>query len=363
MKIILPSLLAVALLLFSCADDEKLSHAAVAEVKASSFVVESVLAYGRYHPLMAIDGDPATAWNEAAKGPGLGEWIEIAFDTPITADAIHLMPGYYATQWYQKNNRIKSLEIALDGKTIQAELTDGMDEKTIKLEKETTFSRIRLMIKDIYKGTAYDDTCLAEISFWLHKRKIELAIDAPKVKLAEDDRQAQIASMDTPSGKKIIYLGLMGGGDEEYFFMDGVYVHCFNDMAHSPIEKRIVGYWEMLKNGRIRIDRLTRCEIIPQGESVDIPGVPWLEYYGSYDYVTTPSQDVLDMDWRTLVKQAGETPSDYTNGIGTIKPIVKGDERLRTIARDENINKSIADRLARYKAAKEARAERMERDK
>ncbi|MBN2354283.1 MAG: discoidin domain-containing protein [Spirochaetales bacterium] len=357
MKSIFPAALSLVLLL-SCADDKKLFHATVAEVKASSFVVESVLAYGRYHPLQALDGDPLTAWNEGAKGPGIGEWIEIDFEKPVKADEIRLMPGYYDPAWYKQNNRIKSLEIALDGKTMTAALTDGMDEKTIALNNEAAFSRMRYTITGVHKGTKYDDTCLSEIDFYLHKRKIELNTEAPKAKLAADDKQAQIASKDSPMGKMIVATDYMTSLPyTEYYFDDFTYVEILYSAHGSIYFSKIIGKWSISTDYQIEIKMFYKCQIIGSGKCFGA-GTELGNLFENYKYEVRNIQKTAKINWMKTREDIENQPEDYLFR-ESIKKIGSVSEQLKSPKKTIDIEETIKNLEASFKKYAESSPERL----
>ncbi len=86
---------------------------AVAEWGASS-VLESdnFWEISSYDPGKAFDGDPATAWVEGAAGPGIGETIVAAFvEYP---EALGFINGFARNQnLFQRNHRVKTLSVQL----------------------------------------------------------------------------------------------------------------------------------------------------------------------------------------------------------------------------------------------------------
>jgi len=52
-----------------------------------------------------------------------------------------------------------------DGVKINLDLKDTMDLQKIKIEPHVTKS-IKFTIKDVYKGSKYEDTCISELKLW-----------------------------------------------------------------------------------------------------------------------------------------------------------------------------------------------------
>jgi hypothetical protein len=141
-----------------------------AETAASSFLL--VDRVGQYQSWMAIDTFPETAWVEGATGPGVGEWITLTFPDVIEIHRISLDVGYDRDKdIFFANNRIKKATLIFsNGEQIELEFADTRGMQTIPLVRapgpniETTF--VTIIIEDIYPGTKYDDTCLAEVEIW-----------------------------------------------------------------------------------------------------------------------------------------------------------------------------------------------------
>lgn len=128
--------------------------------------------YGVYGPFAAIDGAYETAWVEGAEGPGLDEWIELSFPGPFELRAVALDVGFdKSADLFAKNNRVKRVTLVFDsGERTTVDLEDTRGLQHVALVRapgpnvETT--SVRVIIDQVYPGTKYDDTCLAEIQVW-----------------------------------------------------------------------------------------------------------------------------------------------------------------------------------------------------
>ncbi len=131
--------------------------------------VSSVLKdqYGVYSPENVIDGDTKTAWCEGVSGSGEGEWIEIDFYTTRTVSNLKIFPGYGETEkLFRANNRPRALDIEFGDKShTSVELTDEYRMQNFSFPPKEGGTYLKISIKDVYKGTKYDDTCISEISF------------------------------------------------------------------------------------------------------------------------------------------------------------------------------------------------------
>lgn len=189
----------------------------------ASSVLESAqpLSPSRYGPEKALDGNPATAWVEGGAGPGIGESYYLAVtDIP---EALEFVNGYAQNpDLFAKNHRVAELRVRafaavqisgfatelaemLDARPISeersVELADRMERQRVELPFDPARLRrrmkafrgspairswdfpqaaemglegdeglprsfryvLRLEIAEVYRGTTWEDTCLAEI--------------------------------------------------------------------------------------------------------------------------------------------------------------------------------------------------------
>ncbi|MBR6080297.1 MAG: hypothetical protein IKP60_09090 [Treponema sp.] len=103
-------------------------------------------------------------WVEGVSGNGIGEYIEISADKEF--NNLQILNGYVDVSrldLYKKNSRVKSFVVEdFDNKTkFEIELKDEVVFQYFNLEKPTT--HIRLTIKEVYKGSKWEDTCVSSI--------------------------------------------------------------------------------------------------------------------------------------------------------------------------------------------------------
>jgi LysM repeat protein len=141
----------------------------LASVSASSFLRTD--RYGQYQPWMAVDGALSTAWVEGVDGDGVGQSIVLSFPQTVELHSIVLDVGYdKSADVFAKNNRIKKATLVLStGEQLTLDLADARGLQTISLARapgrvETTY--VKVVIDEVYPGSRYDDTCLAEIQVW-----------------------------------------------------------------------------------------------------------------------------------------------------------------------------------------------------
>lgn len=189
----------------------------------ASSVLESddPLRDSRYGPEKALDGDPASAWVEGAPGPGIGESYFLALEH--VPEAMGFINGYAGnSNLFHKNHRVRELRVHLYGGVMidgfSTEIADFFDARPliqpvrIRLEDTMEVQRvplpfdrrlvqaqmgefhrsqdvrswnfpqarefdldgseglqlrfryiIKLEIIDIYRGSTWEDTCIAEL--------------------------------------------------------------------------------------------------------------------------------------------------------------------------------------------------------
>ncbi len=141
----------------------------------------------RYHPARAFDGVPATGWSEGASGSGFGETVTVTFTAPVTVDRISVIPGWYDARYFKKNNRVKSLEVRLDGRSAAASFTDTMTAQDVPLaglgNGPVTFTSASFRITGVTRGTDWDDTPIAEITFYSNGEPI--LVDLSRIDLTD----------------------------------------------------------------------------------------------------------------------------------------------------------------------------------
>lgn len=197
-------------------------------VEADSVLVDDTNIGFNYEPAMVSDQDFSTSW--CTKGGGAKGELIMTFQEFVKAEKVGIVPGFGRDDViYFQNNRIKELEISFatdgdfgDAKTV--ELSDEYKMHFIDLEG-AEFNKVKFEIKDIYKGSKYKDTCIAEVDFWSDFVKSEDAKAAMNyyVKYEKDfalepyDIIGKVVFSDAPSDK----CGSPGKllGDEGYSFV------------------------------------------------------------------------------------------------------------------------------------------------
>ena len=134
----------------------------------------------RYSVDMAFDSDPSTAWNEGSDGSGVGEELRIRFDREVEINGIEAMAGYFDERWFSSNNRVKRLDVELlddSGGAFQhsMSLLDAMEPQRSAF-KPISAREVRFIVKDVYKGSRWNDLAIAELSFFKGEQNIKFSI-------------------------------------------------------------------------------------------------------------------------------------------------------------------------------------------
>lgn len=116
---------------------------------------------------MAMDGDEVTSWQEGVDGPGIGEYIWYGFESERKVKYISFQLGNWRTQRYAEgNNRPRELNIYLGELNMTVEFPFEQKEYWIELSEAFPAEKIQIEIASVYKGTSWDDTCIAEIGIY-----------------------------------------------------------------------------------------------------------------------------------------------------------------------------------------------------
>ena len=133
----------------------------------------TLAAQGKHnYDVVNIMDDPTrevqSPWAEGVEGDGIGESITLNVKRPLPLYGILIQPGYYHyddKEPWLKNNRVAALEITLnDEHTFTESIPDEHFERPylIRVRDYTKpVNKIKLVIKGVYRGTQFRDTCIS----------------------------------------------------------------------------------------------------------------------------------------------------------------------------------------------------------
>ncbi len=116
-----------------------------------------------YSPQNAGDFSSKTAWAEAKKGDGIGEWLQLILPKPQLVSELQIVNGCRRLgEKYTINNRIREAVLHFsDGSSQTVKLKDTHKPQSVKINPVRTRT-IRLEIKSVYPGKLEKITCLSE---------------------------------------------------------------------------------------------------------------------------------------------------------------------------------------------------------
>jgi hypothetical protein len=117
-----------------------------------------------FRPTNLLDGDLASAWNEGAKGDGVGEWVRLEFEGVVSLARIEIANGYQRdAERFAGNVRVKNIELQYSGGTTQVvQLLDAQGLQVIKPAVRDT-EWIKLTILSVYPKYKWQDAALSEM--------------------------------------------------------------------------------------------------------------------------------------------------------------------------------------------------------
>lgn len=147
-------------------DEASSEHIDVTIVSASSssyLSEENII----HNPEKIADGLLATSWVEGVSGYGVGQEITLNFDDMYNIDGLVINAGYQRSQrLYDKNSRPSELLLTFsDGTSETVLLDDIFRSQHIDLSAPVMTDSVTLTILSAYRGTSFEDTAIAEISF------------------------------------------------------------------------------------------------------------------------------------------------------------------------------------------------------
>ncbi|MCR5598199.1 MAG: hypothetical protein K6G19_08490, partial [Lachnospiraceae bacterium] len=74
-----------------------------------------------------------------------------------------MLGSHRSEENYGKNNRPKTLAITINGESCDYSFEDTFCWHTIVFDKTIETDAVHIEIKEVYKGSKWDDTCIAEL--------------------------------------------------------------------------------------------------------------------------------------------------------------------------------------------------------
>ncbi|CAN7451040.1 hypothetical protein LJR030_004652 [Rhizobium sp. LjRoot30] len=117
----------------------------------------------RYGSVNLTDGRGSTAWVEGAAGDGIGEYIAIEFDAPVSISGMEVANGYGKNaDLFEKNSRVRNFSLSTSrGDRQSIALRDERDWQTIGMSLPEKTKWLVLTISSVYPGWKYQDTAIS----------------------------------------------------------------------------------------------------------------------------------------------------------------------------------------------------------
>lgn len=146
----------------------RIGSGAITKADASSVIDQDLVGN---EPIKAFDDNDSTDWQEGVDGPGIGEYLEFAFDKSypvayMTFKLGNLLPDK-SDKYYWGNCRPKTLQIDSGNNSWNLTFPDGKEEFLVRLDPETDISNIKITIQDVYTDRIeWKDTAITDIGLW-----------------------------------------------------------------------------------------------------------------------------------------------------------------------------------------------------
>lgn len=117
---------------------------------------------------LAVDGNAATCWSEGVSGLGIGENIVFHFNGIYKVSGLNIWVGHQKSQsLFYQNARPTSIRVeGSDGSSEVYSLRDTFGAQRIDFKKPINTSLIKIIVNQVVPGNKYEDTCIAEVSFF-----------------------------------------------------------------------------------------------------------------------------------------------------------------------------------------------------
>lgn len=264
-----------------------------------------------YDASNVLDQDFSTAWcqselNPEVDGPFAGG-ITLTFSESPAGEMVGIVPGFARDETiYFQNNRIKQL-VLLDGASpilednIVFNLEDSYGMQFFQLP-EGVGESLKFYVSDVYPGSKYDDTCIAEMDLWsdyvenedseaaynyyLENKEAQSLRPVGINDLAmsfgaegNDDEPSHLVAKTLNSCGQInqtVFESEMSGNDTTYFWADtGDWAYVHNDF-----EGEGGGYWSLStwssSAGNVPAVSVEMNEWAKEGDLVTIK---WIDHY------------------------------------------------------------------------------------
>ena len=166
LNIIFLPLIVILLTLISCKKETYIDAPNANNILIESIEASSTLIPEDQYSVKNLSDKSRASWSEGVDGDGLYEFFRISFKEIVKIENIFIKNGYGIPSYFKLNNRVRELLIFNENK-IKRKLSLADERELIRytLSEPIIGKQFDFVIKSVYKGALYADTCIAEISF------------------------------------------------------------------------------------------------------------------------------------------------------------------------------------------------------
>jgi len=274
----------------------------ISAIRSSGFLPPDRL--NSYSPANLFDGKLDTLWAESSSEEGIGEYVKITLGKPRNIDQIEFYNGYRNPDYYAKNNRVSIIEIDINGEYyLLQSLTDTPDRQVINLPESKYIHEITFIIRGVYRGSKWNDTCISEIGFLENGKQLTKILSKDNLDCSTTQTYSSAV--------------------EHYYDLNAIeYKRITEEQQNGFLTKRIIedrskSYWQkfVYENGVLSAEEETEADKCPGNQ-------------GEFRYVYKDGRIVQVIETRNF-EEDGENPilHDYTYsefGVSQIRTTQKG---------------------------------------
>ena len=125
---------------------------------------------GNYEPILCIDSNAHTCWQEGDSGNGEGESLTFSFTQEENISAISIFNGKHTDpDSYLNNTRAKQIVVKIGYKRYFIKLEDIMQRQTFAFKSPQKAKDVTITVFSVYPGNMWEDLCMSEIEFYKEK--------------------------------------------------------------------------------------------------------------------------------------------------------------------------------------------------
>lgn len=115
----------------------------------------------------AMDGRTETSWQEGVDGDGIGQELVYSFSGEVKVKYLTFCLGNWRSADYAEgNNRPKKIKVTVGELEFEVEFPKEQQEYWLELSSPVPANEVSFEIESVYKGTKWDDTCIAELGIY-----------------------------------------------------------------------------------------------------------------------------------------------------------------------------------------------------